>query len=251
MAQTIALIDTIKRNLKQRKITYADLAVRLNLSEANIKRMFSKRDFTLQRLDGICQVLQMDFTDLIQEMQYGSSELEELSIEMETELVSDPYLILLTLLVISQWEFQDILDTYKWTLPELTKLMAKLDRMRILDLLPGNKYRLLLSRHFKWQKRGPVHKFFAEKVQQEFFSTQFDTKKGELLLVVNGMLSRSSNKQIQRSIQRLAKEFDELSKEDAKLPQSEIFGTSVVLAIRPWELKEFTDFRVKPLDKKF
>ena len=251
MAQTTALINTIKRNLKQRKITYAQLGRHLNLSEANIKRMFSKGDFTLNRLDGICQVLQMDFTDLIREMQYGSSELAELSIEVEKELVADMQLMLLTLLVISQWDFKDILETYQWTLPELIKLMVKLDRMRMIDLLPGNKYRLLLSRHFKWQKRGPVYKFFAERVQQEFFATQFDTKKGELLLVVNGMLSRASNKQIQRSIQRLAKEFDELSREDANLPQADIFGTSMVLAVRPWELQAFTDFRKKPLRKKF
>jgi len=45
------LVETLKRVLKGRGITYAQVAERLRLSEASVKRMFSRRDFTLQRLE--------------------------------------------------------------------------------------------------------------------------------------------------------------------------------------------------------
>ena len=51
---TVALVDALKRALKSRGITYSALAARLGLSEAGVKRMFSKHDFTLQRMDDVC-----------------------------------------------------------------------------------------------------------------------------------------------------------------------------------------------------
>jgi len=54
--QAIALVDTLKRILKGRGITYATVAAGLGLSEASVKRMFSRRDLTLQRLEDVCRI---------------------------------------------------------------------------------------------------------------------------------------------------------------------------------------------------
>jgi predicted transcriptional regulator len=64
MAQTAALVDVLKRELRARGVTYAQVARNLKLSEASVKRMFSKRDFTLKRLDRICELARSEFSDL-------------------------------------------------------------------------------------------------------------------------------------------------------------------------------------------
>ncbi|MGH8806290.1 MAG: helix-turn-helix domain-containing protein, partial [Noviherbaspirillum sp.] len=64
MLQATSLVDSLKRELKARGITYADLAARINMSEASVKRMFSQKNFTLQRLDDILQATQIDFRDV-------------------------------------------------------------------------------------------------------------------------------------------------------------------------------------------
>lgn len=64
MALTTALIEVLKRELKSRDITYADVAKKLDLSEASIKRMFSTKDFMLSRLDDICEFAGIEFADL-------------------------------------------------------------------------------------------------------------------------------------------------------------------------------------------
>ena len=51
-----ALVEELKRTLKARGITYARVADGLQLSETSVKRMFSKQDFTLQRLDEVRRV---------------------------------------------------------------------------------------------------------------------------------------------------------------------------------------------------
>ena len=64
MARTAALVDNLKRELRARNITYAAVAKRLGMSEASVKRMFSQKEFTLSRLDSICEVAGLEFSDL-------------------------------------------------------------------------------------------------------------------------------------------------------------------------------------------
>ena len=49
MSQTSSLIETLKKYLKARGITYRMLAEEMGLSEASVKRLFSKHGFSLQR----------------------------------------------------------------------------------------------------------------------------------------------------------------------------------------------------------
>ena len=50
-----ALVEALKRTLKAKGLTYADVAGAIALSEASVKRMFARGDFTLQRLEEICR----------------------------------------------------------------------------------------------------------------------------------------------------------------------------------------------------
>src|SRR5664279_4741604 len=59
-----ALVDALKRMPKTRRLTYADVAEGPALSVASVKRIFSRRDFTLQRPDDICRMRGIKFTEL-------------------------------------------------------------------------------------------------------------------------------------------------------------------------------------------
>lgn len=251
MSQTVQLVDTLKKILRERKITYSDVAEKLNLSEANVKRMFSRRHFTLARLEEVCTLADADLGYLMSRMHEGSMIIEELSLEAEKELSSNIKLLMMAQLLINRWELDDIIKTYEFEDIEVTRLLVKLDRLGIIELLPGNRIRNLVSRDFKWITNGPVHKYFEEHVANEFFNCKFNPKAGELLIFMAGMLSRQGNAQMQSSMRRLAKEFDELCKEDGKLPLSDTHGTGFVLAMRPWELSVFSQYRREPNTKRF
>ena len=57
MSQVNELIDTLKRLLRERGLTYAVVAQQLGLSEATVKRGFSTRSFTLERVVAICDLI--------------------------------------------------------------------------------------------------------------------------------------------------------------------------------------------------
>jgi len=66
----------------------------------------------------------------------------------------------------------------------------------------------------------------------------------ESLIVLNGMLTHASNKEFQRKMLRLAKEFDELNHEDVGQAFDSRNGYTVILAVRGWNYGLF-----KPLIK--
>lgn len=251
MNQTVQLVDTLKKILRERKVTYAEIADHLELSEANVKRMFSKRHFTLARLESVCTLINIDLGFLMNRMQEESKLIDSMSLEAETELINNIKLLMIAQLLINRWTLEEIVSTYTFDDCEVTRLLAQLDRLGVIELLPGNRARVLVSRHFKWINNGPVQKYFKKHVAAEFFDCDFDLNSGELLIFVYGMLSRASNAQIQNSIRRLAREFDELCKEDSKQPLKDIYGTGVVMAMRPWELSSFNQFRREPNNKRF
>jgi len=241
MSQTSRLIQALKKTLKAQGKTYADVAVALQLSEASVKRMFSQQTFSLQRLDQVCQLLGMEISDLVQQMGQDEARISTLSEEQEREIVEDLELLLVTVCILNRWEFAQIVDYFAIDQSRCIRHLAKLDRLKVIDLQVNNRIRLRVAPNFKWRENGPIQGFFMDKLQEEFFNSRFDHPK-EQLLVLNGMLSSRSNQQFQRKLEQLAQEFDQLNNDDAKLSFKERFGVTVVLAMRPWRYGLFKRF---------
>jgi len=66
-----------------------------------------------------------------------------------------------------------------------------------------------------------------------------------LMMVINGMLSPASGGQVIARLRRIAAEFSELHNDDMTLPLGVRRPTSIVLALRPWELDAFHALRRK------
>ncbi len=241
MGQTSQLLQTLKSILKKKGVTYVDLAVELNLSEASVKRLFSTESFSLQRLDRVCQYIGMEISDLANYMNQRQT-ISKLSLIQEVELVSDKELILVTQLVLNYWKFEEMLEYFKFDEHQLLRLLVRLDKVKLIELMPENNVKLLTARNFAWIEGGPVQRFFKENVQSEFFKSDFN-QQGELLNFVTGMLSNNSQTLFVKKLEKLLQEFDEMCYVDANLPLDDRFGYSVVLAIRPWELSVFNEFK--------
>lgn len=243
MAQTHHLIITLKKALKGHGLTYSDIAKKIDLSEASIKRMFSEKNFTLKRLEQLCQCMNMELSDLLKLMQEEEQHLSQLSEAQEKEIAGDITLLLVTVCVLNRWTLDDITAHYKITETEGIRFLAKLDKIKIIELLPKNRIKLLVAANFAWIENGPIQTFFQTKVEQDFFNTQFN-KTNERLLVVNGMLAGNSNAVFQKKMEKLIMEFNDLNDSDAGLPLDERNGTTVVMAIRQWKYGLFEPMRI-------
>lgn len=244
MSQIDLMLSCVKKALKQHGISYVQVAVHLQLTEASVKRLFSQKQFTMQRLEQVCQLMQLELADLLQLMSEQQQQLQQLSYEQEEEITRDLTLLLVAVSVLNRWSMQDILDWYQLSEHECIRKLVQLDRLKLIELLPNNKIRLRVSANFSWREGGPIQRFFQQKIAQEFFQARFNSK-AECLLVLNGMLSAAGNDEFQRKLRRLASEFNELNRQEASLPLAQRNGVSIVLAMRDWRFGLF-----KPLLKK-
>jgi AraC-like DNA-binding protein len=242
MNQTDELINALKLELRRQSIAYAEIARRLHISESTVKRLFASGNFSLQRLAEVCAVAGLEIGDLADIARDRRRNVEQLEEEQEKVLVDDPKLLLLAFLLLNDWSLDEILEEYEIESLESVRLLARLDRLKVIDLLPGNRPRMRLSRRFAWRVNGPIQRFFERQVQNEFFSSRFD-RPYELRIVLNGMLSEQSIQMLHQRLRRLAEEFEARTKEDRGLYASQRHGTSAVLAIRPWNLTMFERMR--------
>ena len=238
MTSSTRIIDTLKRQLKVRGITYRVLAEQLQLSESAVKHMFSTGNFSLRRLDEVCAALELDIGDLIGLSQTHEQKIEQLSAEHEQEIVDNDRLLLVAYCLINYWTFDEIVERYDISPTEATKYLRRLDRMKVIELLPGDRVRLLVANNFSWRKNGAIETFFRKRVQTEFFSHDFQDD-GSIRIVKNGMLSRKSQIQLIEKLQAIGDLFDDTTWDERKLPANDRNGTTMVLAMRHWFFEGF------------
>ena len=240
MAQTQALIEVLKQSLKTHRLTYSDIASRLDMSEANVKRMFAKKRFSLDRLDQLCQLMQMEMSDLFVLYEASRQRIDHLTEQQEQELVGDAKLLLVAVSVRNQLGFEHIVEHYQISETECIQHLAKLDRLKIIDLLPHNRIKLRIDEHFSWLPNGPIERFFEQEIQRQFLKSRFN---GELeqRLFQFGLLGDSSSRIMIEKMKALTHEFTELHKQDLNLPLHKRHNQGLMLAMRPWQFDVFED----------
>jgi transcriptional regulator with XRE-family HTH domain len=234
MNETQQWIDTLKRCLKARGLTYRDVAAALQLSEASVKRLFAGRSFSLTRLEQVCRMVDLRFSDLarLNDRQYRERQ-TVLSLEQEQALAGDAILLSYFYLLLNGWSTARIASRFALTEPRQTRLLAKLDRLGLIELLPGNRVRRLTARRIQWRRDGPVRRLYEREVKLAFLHDRFDASTA-LFGFESAELAPESARLIRRRLGRITREFDELAEMDVNLQPAEKKGYGLMVALRPW-----------------
>jgi hypothetical protein len=245
MSSTKDLIAALKTELKAADITYAQLAEHLDMAESSIKRMFSQADMPLSRIDEVLRVLRMDFADLARRVADAQPLRRELSLEQEQAVIAEPKLLLMAICCLSQWSFDQIVATYTYTEAEGVRFMTQLDRLGIIELRPLNRYRLLVSKTFRWRPNGPVMDYFRHHVAADYFDAAFDGE-GEMLMLVHGQIGRSLATAFNERLARVAQDFAQQHLADQKLGPEQKRPYTLLIGMRSWLFEAFRDLRRVP-----
>lgn len=234
MPQSLALVDALKRELRARRITYAHVAHHLGLSVTTVKRLFAQHRLNLPRIDAVCELMGIEFTDLAAAAVARTSVISELTLKQEQEIVDDPRLMLVACAALSYWTLEHIVERYALTRAECIELLARLDRLKMIELGPNNRFRLRISQTFRWLPDGPIQRQFRRYAQMDYFRSRFSGE-DELMLQIFGALSRASRAGLLTRLKQVAHEFAAMNHQDAYLPLGERHTMTLVLAVRPWE----------------
>lgn len=234
MAMRRRFIDALKRSLRARGLTYGALARELRLSEASIKRMFSRGTFTLSRIEQILAVLDLELEEVARMSRSAEAQARELSLEQESALAKDERLLSVFWLLQNDWRFAEIVEAFAISRAELTGACARLEKLGLIDWRPGDHVRLKVAKDFAWRSGGPVKKVYGRRVMQEFLQGRFDAPL-ELLRFESRVLSAESAMVLKRRLERLARDFNEFAEADASAPSARRTSVALLAACRPWE----------------
>lgn len=232
MPKASALVDVLRRELKAKRITYQELARRIGISESSVKRMFSTKSLTLQRLDQILDASEISLHDLTLRS-YEESLIEELTYEQEEELIRDPKKFIVAVSAMNFFSLEQIVDIYAISEPEVIAYLVRLDHLGILELMPNNRIKLLLSRTFRWRPNGPIQRFHQRESFADYLNSTF-CGKHEIMQFLSVMLSKQSSAAFLTRLKQLARDISDQHQLDAVLPFDEKHRMSFMLSARPW-----------------
>ena len=164
VARRAGIFAVLKRVLRARGVTYAELAPRLGLSESGLKKIFALEDCALSRLESIADAAGIPLAELFEVAASAPFEQVTLTLEQQQGLLGKP--LLLTVfwkLSVERWPAKRIARAFGIDDRALFRALAELDRLGLIVLeQPGDRVRLRHGDLVRWLPEGPLLEYLHD-----------------------------------------------------------------------------------------
>jgi transcriptional regulator with XRE-family HTH domain len=153
-----SVFASLKRVLRARRITYAQLAARLGLSESGLKKIFAHEDCTLSRLEAIAHAVGVPVGELFEAAASAPFEHVALTLAQQRALLAKPLLLgVFWKLSVERWTSKRVARAFRLDERAMFKVLAELDRLELIVLeQPGDRVRLRHGDLVRWLPEGPL-----------------------------------------------------------------------------------------------
>lgn len=246
MNETQRLLETLKRCLRARGMTYEKLGRTLGLSESSVKRLFSDESFSVARLERVCRAIDMSIADLArmaagETITRNANDSFSLTLEQERTLAGNSTLLACFYLLLNGRTIDETMARLNLSERAMRNFLTKLAAAGLIDVEKGDRIRLHARLPIAWRPDGPVRKLYERQVRAEFLQSEF-TDKNEALSFHSAELSPASIRILMRKLEKLASDFADLAALDMTLPQRDKTSTAMLLAVRPWVFSMFSNY---------
>jgi len=146
----------IKRRLKERRMTYADLAKTLKVSEVTVKRWMSNQEPRLSDLEAIGKVLGFSTRSPIAFTELSSSVEQLYTLAQEEYFVSKPLAAFLFLKLFIGETFENAISKSRISKKQAFSYLREMEELDIVEVFPSDKVVVKLKGPFKWIPNGPM-----------------------------------------------------------------------------------------------
>jgi transcriptional regulator with XRE-family HTH domain len=198
----------LKLALKRQQITYKELARRLGLSESGVKKIFTAKDGSFQRVAEICAELGLSMEELFA----GQEEsMHEVSFSpAQQEYLADPRIFkLYWALVYERRSLADAQQVAGISAKESFPVLRRFDQLQLLELLPGGRLRVPAVRQVRWTGDGPLIRKLYQEWGGRFLRTVATPEQlpGQMFLIRYFKASRRTQNDLMAALRDIEKEF--------------------------------------------
>lgn len=234
------IFETLKVVLRARKITYAELARRLETSEPTIKRIFAARDDKLSRILEICDALQLSLEDVVAQANRTTVTPVGLGDRIEAQLADDPSLFNFFILLQDGVPVEEIALQFKLDTRDTLRMGRKLEQLGLAEVQVTGRIRILLEHPIQFRRDGPLHRALMninlDFVRQVFLAP--DTE-AAAFLTQSRRISEDTARHIMTELRKLNRDLSKMARQDQlTLPTSALKSHKLSLA---WSQVEFSN----------
>ena len=155
-SQLDVLMEVLRALFRQHGLWFSDVAERLGVTERTVTRWFSAESVETSVLQQMCGLVGIDFFTLceIAGKRFERRPMRH-TITQEQALADSPLLNYLFAQICKGWTAKELRDDIDIPEPVLIDHLLQLDRLGLIDLLPGNEIRLKTARDMRLIPNGP------------------------------------------------------------------------------------------------
>lgn len=238
MNDTHPIFVALKKQLKARKVSYAELGKRMKMSEANVKRIFSEESCSLARLGQICDVIQISFSDLVR----ASTELEPefFVLEKSTEAFFADNLDYF--LFFRQMEhgksLKEMQDHHGLSLKELNRYAKKIEELGLIERMPGDKVRIVPKGYLQLGKESRLLKEYFRRWVPHFFERVMVPGPQHFMKVFSTGLTERNRKELVKDLEAVMVKYQERGYFDQSRGSEPFEDIGVCFGVGPYRVGE-------------
>ena len=234
--QSARLIETLKSLFRSHGLRQADIAATLKLSRTTLKRRLSGQGLTIDLLEALCEVVDVTLAELVELAAVNQDKrMTRLSLEQENALHADVRLGFIFTRLREGWSAAEIQRECRIAEAPLVGYLVRLEKLGLIDLLPGNRVRLHTVRDIDWRKHGPMWHSVDRYLADIFSMTDSDdTELARRVAVVK--LTPASVAQLDDMFHHLQIEIRRLANQDRSAVPDAKSWYAVLMGARPFEM---------------
>jgi len=193
------ILDAVKQVLKDRGLSYRAVAENIDVSEQTVKRLFNGRgDVSLNRILKICDVVGIQFSDLMELVSRPSLESFTLSSEQEQYLLEHPDHQSYFRLLVEGMSPEDIESKKQISRTSTQTFLRDLEELGVIQRQPFDRCKLMHRGSWIFQAGSPLYKESMpksfEKMVETFSNPTFKPTHGGLVSGSSKMTSETASK---------------------------------------------------------
>jgi len=170
--EAASLLAALRRALRGAGWTQARLAEELGVGSATIKRWLHGRGLSFNTLSHLCRLADTSLAELADDSRLSAQEGDHLTLAQEEALTQEANLSTVFFLIINGWPPSEATEGFHIPPEVVEKQVVRLERLALIDRLPGGRVRARLSPSHAWQ-RAPMRRHFERHLKQLFVTIDY------------------------------------------------------------------------------
>lgn len=241
----VNLLNTLKKILKSKGLTYKEIGQFLDLSEVSVKRIFSQNDCSLSRLSAICSLVNLSILEL-SELTKKASENENFHLSAKQEKTFSENLKLF-------YFFRELYrgEAYLQVLKELSLekeegflYLRKLESLEILEVLPYDQFKFKIKGRIRPKINGELFNKIIKDIDQQFLSYVYKNIENQESCFHSSevFLRKKSFDKMVIEINEIGKKYRDIAYQEEKITQKkDLIDVRWLFALAPYktDLKQY------------